>query len=78
MWPAIMFMEGKVEKTCKTCGAVNIVPFKDFPKYAEKIPSSVKCAGCGQNIHNSKGTWKFETASLKIERALGNDKAPSP
>lgn len=78
MWPAIMFIEGKVEKTCKSCGAVNIVPFKDFPKYAEKTSSTVNCAGCGHNIQKSKGTRRFDTASLKFEGTYGNAKASSP
>jgi len=78
MWPAIMFTKGKVEKTCKTCGVVNIVPFKGFPKYAEKTSSTVNCAECRHNIHRSKGTRKFDTASLKYEGTYGNDKAPSP
>jgi ribosomal protein S27E len=59
-----MFETGKVEMACKSCGAINIVPYKDYP---EKDKGIVDCAGCGQELHKWKGTRDFGIANLKEE-----------
>ncbi|MGH1331306.1 MAG: hypothetical protein ACRBBK_10525 [Paracoccaceae bacterium] len=57
------FETGKIEMTCG-CGAVCVVPYKDYP---EKDKGEVFCPACGGSLHKWKGTRDFGIATLKGE-----------
>lgn len=54
---------GKIDMTCE-CGAVSVVPYKDYP---EKDKGEVICPSCGGVLHKWKGTRDFGIAVLKPE-----------
>ena len=57
-----MLEKGEMEMTCKSCNAVNIVSYTDYP---ERDRGSLACAGCGAILIEWKGTRDFHAARLK-------------
>lgn len=58
-----MLAKGEEDRSCDSCGAVNVVGYTDYP---ERDKGELPCAGCGTVLVKWKGTRDYQTATLKL------------